>query len=107
MQVACLFPPYFLYDFSVQLPPYNNVFAFGTIGTCGCFDPGAFRPWQSMARDQASFANPHYNIRPMSHFLHPWAASHKQVPVDAIWYQNLHSGNIGCGGYRPVVGPQR
>lgn len=128
MNVVCFFPRYFNYWSTLQpqtsncswCPTINPMFnhldliPWGTIGTSGCIDPGAYSPSQLTPTnnpkpcDQSLFVNPHYGFSVLSHFLHPWAASHRQVPLvpytltsqQATWYENLTLGNVGCGGFR-------
>jgi len=40
--------------------------------------------------------NPYYNYRVFSHWLHPWPATHKVMPLNSQWYENLSIGYPNC-----------
>ena len=106
MNVMCL--PCFKYKVSLNTGVSSTQWATGNIGTRCCVESSTIRgtvmagisgpltagatampcgPWHD---------NPHYNFPLQSHWLHPWAASHQQMIVNANWYQDLATGYSQC-----------
>ena len=88
----------------------HEQWATGMIGTACCdgssqsYDQGigqistSHLPWWHTTAFgcQSIHTNPYYNYDVFSHWLHPWPATHKVMPLNSQWYENLSVGYPNC-----------
>ena len=78
----------------------NTQYAIGAIGTSCCDSNSTYHTtWPTvLTQCGPQHINPNYPYMSCaSHWLHPWPASHKFMPINVQWYQNLATGFSHCG----------